>query len=273
MSSNLHSAPAGPPDALATLRALLNQPDNWPEQADRLLAHLDQSSRSGDWPDYEDETLLSLAVDDALKGIDISRRYPAFFQRMLVDHDLRQAFLDTLGALDSQAVPASVSPQLSLDFLSTSSRRLIREFVSPARWRLVWQAALDQIQQIFFSADQFQPAYRSDDYLEDAWFTLFRNEIDIDQAHVSVVLEAVRLIATPDQLQLHIAVGVTPDQAATTDRLPDLRAQLIWGTYDQAVTITQRGRATFPPLPLNLVLDETHQRVASDLRLIVEPAL
>jgi hypothetical protein len=97
--------------------------------------------------------------------------------------------------------------------------------------------------------------------------------VDIDQAQVSVVLEAVRLITVPDQLQLHIAVGVTPDQAAATDRLPDMRARLIWGAYDQAVTITQRGRATFPPLPLNLVLDETHQRITSDLRLVVEPAL
>jgi hypothetical protein len=273
MSSHSNSTPAGPPDTLAALRALRKQPENWPEQADRLLAHLDQSSRTGDWPDHEDETLLSLAVDDALKGIDISRRYPAFFQRLLVDQALRHAFLDTLEALESQSTSLTADPQPDLNFLNTPTLLPMLEFVSPARWRLVWQAALDQIQQIFFSAAQFEPIYRSDDYLEDAWFTLFRNEIDIDRAHVSVVLEAARLITTPDQLQLHIAVGVTPDQTATTDRLPDLRAQLLWGAYDQAVTITQRGRATFPPLPLNLVLDEASQRITSDLRLIVEPAL
>ncbi len=273
MSSNSNSTPAGPPDTPAALRALLKQPENWPDSADRLLSHLGQVLPLDPIPDREDETLLSLAVDDALRGVDISIRYPLFFQQLLVDQDLRQAFLDTLEALESQTIPVSASPKPSLDFLSTPPLQPMLEFVSPIQWRLVWQAALDQIQQIFFSADQFQPAYRSDDYLEDAWFTLFRNEIDIDQAHVSVVLEAVRLIATPDQLQLHIAVGVTPDPTATPDRLPDLRAQLMWGAYDQAVTITQRGRATFPPLPLKLVLDETHQRITSDLQLIVEPAL
>lgn len=273
MSSQIKPTPGGQPNALAVLRTLRDQPDNWPEQADQLLAHLGQSTPLGDMPDHEDETLLSLAVDDALKGVDISTRYPAFFQHLLVDAALRRAFLETLEDLDSQPVSLPIDSQPNLGFLSALTLQPIIEFVSSARWRLSWQATLDQIQQILFAADSFQPAYRSDDYLEDNWFTLLRNEVDIDQTHASVVLEAVRLMTAPDQLQLHIAVGLTPDWATATDRLPDLRAQLIWGAYDQAVIITQRGRATFPPLPLNLVLDAASQRITAGLRLTVEPAL
>lgn len=276
MSSHIDPLLDGQHSVLTALRALLNHPEDWPEEADHLLAHWNQLPQPGSTSDQENETLLSLAVDDALKGVDISIRYPAFFQQMLVDQDLQQAFLDTLDALEKHADnPSAIPtvPQHTFDFLLASTVKPIVEYVSPAKWRLTWQATLEQIQNTFFAAAQFEPAYRSDDYLEDAWFTLFRNEVEIDRAQASVVLEAVRLIATPDMLQLHIAVGITPDQSETTVQLPDLRAQLTWGPYDQVVTVTQRGRATFPSLPLNFVLDETHQHITSDLRLIVEPAI
>jgi len=269
MSNNSDQAP----DARAVLQALRDQLENWPQQADQLLAHVAQSAPLSDQPDQEDDTLLSLAVDDALKGVDISIRYPAFFQRLLADAALRRDFLAILDAIEGQPISLAAGPQPNLDFLRAAPLQPALEIVSPARWRLIWQAAVDQIQSIFFSAAQFEPIFRSDDDLEDAWFTLFRNEVDIDQAHASVVLEAVRLMAAPDQLQLHLAVGLTPDRATATDRLPDLRAHLIWGGYDQTVIITQRGRATFPPLPLDSILDATAQRITADLQLIVEPAL
>lgn len=276
MSSHIDPLLDGQDNAFAALRALLNQSEDWPEEADQLLAHLSQSPQSSSTSDRENETLLSLAVDDALKGVDISIRYPAFFQQMLVDQDLRQAFLDTLEALEKHAddpIAISTVPQHTFDFLLASIVKPIVEYVSPAKWRLSWQATLDQIQHTFFTAAQFEPAYRSNDYLEDNWVTLFRDEIEINQAQVNVVLEGVRLLAAPDMLQLQIAVGVTPDPGEMTERLPDLTAHLTWGPYDHLVTVTQRGRATFPPLPLSLVWDETNLRVTSDLRLIVEPAL
>jgi len=273
MSNQLSPASADESDARAVVRNLIDQPDNWPATADKLLARLSQASQPAAFSDQEDEALLSLVVDDAAKGVDISSRYPDFFQRLLEDDDLRQAFLEALEVIENRSAPRLTAAERDLNFLHTPTLRPILEFTSPARWRLRWQAALEQLQQIFFAADQFQPVYRSADFLEDNWFTLFRDEIDIDQLRANVVLEAVRLMTAPDQLQLHIAVGLTPDWTATPQRLPDIRAHLTWGTYDQTVLITQRGRAVFPPLPLNLILDEAAQRITADLRLIVEPAL
>lgn len=269
-SSNEHR------NRVAGLWALLTQSGNWPEKADELLAELGQVSQPQSVSNQENETLLSLAVDDALKGVDISTHYPTFFQQMLVDQELRQAFLAALEDLEQQqSIPSPLSDSLpaSFDFLKTPAIKPIIEYKSHAKWRLIWQNTIEQIQQIFFSAAQFEPAYRSDDYLEDNWFTLFRNEVEIDQTAVTVVLEAVRLLATPDTLQLQIAVGVAPDSDETVERLPNLNVRLTWGGYDHVVTVTQRGRAAFPPVPLSLVLDETQQRVTSDMRLIVEPAL
>lgn len=273
MSNQLNPSSAGESDARAVVRNLINRPEDWPTTADELLARLSQASQPAAFSDQENETLLSLVVDDALKGVDISSRYPDFFQRLLEDDDLRQAFLATMEAVENQSVPRPATAESDLSFLHAATIRPLLEFTSPARWRLKWQAALDQLQQIFFAADQFQPIYRSAAYLEDAWFTLFRDEIKIDQMHASVVLEAVREMAAPDQLRLHIAVGLTSDRFAAAERLPDLRAQLTWGAYDQAVLITQRGRAVFPPLPLDLILDAAAQHITADLRLIVEPAL
>lgn len=263
-------------DLLAGLRALLDQPGNWPEKADELLAKLGQVSQPEFVSDQENETLLSLVVDDALKGVDISTRSPAFFQQMLVDQELRQAFLAALEDLEkpsSVSFPLPDSPPLNFDFLKASTIKPTVEYVSHAKWRLIWQDTLERIQQTFFSAAQFEPAYRSDNYLEDNWFTLLRDEVEIDQMQVAVVLEAMRLLATPDLLQLQIVIGIALDSGEMLEHLPNLNARLTWGTYDQVVTVSQRGRTTFPPLPLSLVLDETRQRVTSDLRLIVEPAL
>lgn len=261
---------------LAGLRALLDQPGNWPEKADELLAKLGQVSQPEFVSDQENETLLSLMVDDALKGVDISTRYPAFYQQMLVDVELRQAFLTALEDLEK---PASASVQLTdrsplnFDFLKAPSIKPTIEFVSRANWRLIWQDTLERIQQTFFSSAQFEPAYRSDNYLEDNWFTLLRDEVEIDQMQVAVVLEAMRRLATPDLLQLQIVIGIALDSGEMLERLPNFNARVTWGVYDHVVTVSQRGRTTFPPLPLDLVLDGTHQRVTSDLRLIVEPAL
>lgn len=267
-------SPTGQSDLLAMLRAALAQPDQWPEQADRLLAQLTQLTPDAAGPGHEDDALLSLAIDDALNGLDISVRYPAFFQQLLADADLRQAFLEALEALEKQpgdVAPSTVGARPSLAFLDARATQPVIEFTSPANWRLKWQAALAQLQSIFFTAAA--PVYRSADYLEDAWFTLFRDEVNIDRMRASVVLEAVRLMTSPDQLQLHLAVGIALDRAKTPDRFPDLRARLTWGDYDQAVIITRRGRATFPPVPLNLVMNESTQHMTADLRLIVEPAL
>lgn len=40
--------------------------------------------------------MLSLVVNDALEGVDIARRYPAFYRLLLADPRLRWAFLEAL---------------------------------------------------------------------------------------------------------------------------------------------------------------------------------
>jgi hypothetical protein len=48
-----------------------------------------------------DEELLSLILDEALKGVDIAARFPNFFQKLLVNTELRKTFLDSLELLEA----------------------------------------------------------------------------------------------------------------------------------------------------------------------------
>ncbi|MFZ0547291.1 MAG: hypothetical protein WAM60_17735 [Candidatus Promineifilaceae bacterium] len=65
--------------------------------------------------------MLSLIINDALDGVDISRHYPVYFERLLNDSVLREAFLDTLEILEltraGKLEPLPGEPSNDLSFL------------------------------------------------------------------------------------------------------------------------------------------------------------
>ena len=123
MSSHINPLPGEPHDVLAALRALADQPGNWPDTADRLIANLGQIPQSDLVFDPENETLLSLVLDDALKGVDISSRYPVFFQQLLNDQDLRQVAAGPLGHLETCLPGMPYHPGIkSLDIIGGHQR-------------------------------------------------------------------------------------------------------------------------------------------------------
>lgn len=66
--------------------------------------------------DVED---LSLIIDDALKGVDVAKRYPSVYQKLLGSAELRQAFLDTLDLMEKDQagklvpLPKLIKPKLA----------------------------------------------------------------------------------------------------------------------------------------------------------------
>jgi hypothetical protein len=44
----------------------------------------------------DDFDLLALMVDEALRGVDVPQRYPAFWRKMMAEAELYEAFLDYL---------------------------------------------------------------------------------------------------------------------------------------------------------------------------------
>src|SRR5688572_17786521 len=98
--------------------------------------------------------MLSLVVHDALEGVDISVRYPAFYQRMLADNELREAFLDSLDLLRrsqvGQLLPLPQPASEDLSFLRARSSEPRIEYTTNGRWRILWQRTIADIQAILF---------------------------------------------------------------------------------------------------------------------------
>lgn len=81
---------------LSILRKHLIQLNAWPESGDKLL-DLIPFSRWDSLPLAEsDFSWLPSVVKDAVKGKDIGAQYPAFFQKLLTNNELRKAFLSEL---------------------------------------------------------------------------------------------------------------------------------------------------------------------------------
>ncbi|PIE81984.1 MAG: hypothetical protein CSA11_02390 [Chloroflexi bacterium] len=86
---------------LATLRERLMAFDVWPEAGDEFLALLPVSRWQAPPLTEEDKEWAIIVVRDTLRGLDIGSNYPAFFQKLITNPKLRQAFLDEL---DRQAI-------------------------------------------------------------------------------------------------------------------------------------------------------------------------
>ena len=101
----------------------------------KLVDHLNALDSQGGPTLEMERDMLSLIVSGALSGEDISRRYPAFYRKLLGNAELRQAFLDAIESVEAehagQLLPLPEGAKAGLDFLkSTPSRPCNRN--SPA---------------------------------------------------------------------------------------------------------------------------------------------
>ncbi len=265
---------------LAELRARLEATGEWPESADELFQHLAQAGQSGLSAEDADE-MLAVVVSDALEGVDIAERYPAFFRRLLADAGLRQSFLDMLDILEGSRSgalePLPVPPSRDLSFL-----KKVAPPPTPGPWPALWLRTVEQLQALFRGLGGLEPgvAYRSaDQLLEEESITLLREQTTVDETQLEVLLEATWNNDLPDTLDLSLTVAISgPEQAGDTAprfeaarfEAPLLKATLQWGSYQATAVLDRHGRAFFPPLPFQAVSDAGDD-VDHPLQLSLEP--
>ena len=223
----------------------------------------------------EESNMLPVVVGDALRGVNIAQKYPIFFLRMLENQSLLEDFLDTFDLLQQTQTGAlaTMPAPFSRDLSFLRRRRSVHLEVQPINasgWRVILQQTIDNLQSLFFpltlSTDMQIRGGLSQLMDEDNWFTITREEVTVGESRWTLILEGKP--ADEDEVLLSLDVLVIPmtDTAITST----LVATLQWGTYDNQVQIGPRGRATFPPIPLDIVLDETTERVKAELQLTVE---
>ncbi len=90
-------------EGIVVLRQQFKQLGVWPDAADQLLALMPHSRWQNAPVVAADYDWVTRVIEDSLKGVDIGANYPAFFQKLLTNSELRQFFLDRLGERLRQA--------------------------------------------------------------------------------------------------------------------------------------------------------------------------
>jgi hypothetical protein len=225
----------------------------------QLLAMLDNTEQS-ERNEAEDEVLLAQLMSAALHGVDIQRRFPRSFQRLVTDPALRDAFLEGLQALEEET-PATLPFPANRDLSFLSSLR--RKPVSQPRdgsgaWKTRWSRSAEEIAGLFsFLSFRPSPALReAAGFLEDETVTLLRGKLVSKGMELDVTLEATRPAAQPDELHLSLWVLASNEKAALRDDSYALSATVTWGSYEVAVKLTGDGHYELPSRAIAGVLDD-----------------
>lgn len=240
---------------LIDLRRLLRETGTWPETGEQLILDLSRFTNASPRttsPDEDDE-MLSIVVNDALNGIDIMKKYPAFYAQMLIDGELRTAFLDTLEVLEQSRageLPDYPGPAtINLDFLrQVMSRPLIRKSAQE-KLELIWKRTVEQLQNMFYIASlQPKEAYRSRAlFLDTGPLNILNSHFEVDNQELEVRLDALQTITKPDTLDLMMTVFTAEENTRC------FQATLTWGAYQASAEINQYGLAKFPSLKTNQI--------------------
>jgi hypothetical protein len=236
----------------------------WPASANALLTDLAASAG-----ETEDDVMLVILVQDALRGEDVPRKYPTAYRRLLTNGRFRQTFLDLLTALDPNApstMPPLPKPDLSFLQTTASPQPTIRHTASG--WQATWQLISDYLTGRLPTS--LSPVYRAtyDGLLDEQSIVLLEGEFTIAERQMNLLLEANLSAENPDRPTLLLSVAAMNDVAA----LP-LQAAVTWGSYQATAVLDAYGQASFPPIPLDMVLAESGQSFNADLRLLLETAV
>jgi hypothetical protein len=217
----------------------------------------------------EDNEMLSLLIDEALKGVDIKTQYSDSYRRLLSNPELRQMFLDTLESIEAaqegRLEPFPVAEKSSLAFLKDKTPPTESQQSEQATWQISLQRTIQQLQNIFSPP---QLAYRADASLfDDSWFTVLREEVELGGSSYSILLECGVSEETDEALSASLNIAMTLESTASPDS--PLHATLHWGNYTGTLTIAGEGRARFPDIPFSATFDQQNQEITSDLDLVL----
>lgn len=258
---------------LKMLREELESSTQRSEQANQLwidLANV-QSKSLG----QGDETMLSIVIDEALNGVDISERYPEFYRRMLQYPEIFRAFLDAVEVLEEDAAgllePVSKTIETSIPNQIFGGLKAQLQRASSGVWLARWRQSIGNLNALFNSINPIPSAgYRAGlNVFEEGAIPLIRSEIEVEAYDFSVLLTAA-WADDPDNLQLQLTVALMGGDSAVFP-LSSLRAGLHWGDYSQVRAVNEYGQAVFPLLPIDAIIDKKGQQIKSDLQLLLHP--
>lgn len=278
--SNSGSTHKSARERLEALRKALDA-GNVPPGLQQLLEDLAPDQ----WPDPDnesgDEEMLAILISEALAGVDIARRYPRYFKRLLVDAELRSAFLsgvEVLAGGDEAYESLPLPPNRDLSFLNRAKERRAEGEVDDSGDRVMhWRrSARDLVTAFSFLLPpapgvlaESAGSYRAGGgFLEDDVVTLMRGRVTSRTMHLDMTLEGLRPADRPHELHLTLWV-VAVDDAAYPEQDVSMLATVQWGDYEAQVLITGDGRYSLPPRPIEDVAADA-KTAARDLTISLQ---
>lgn len=255
---------------LAELRRALAEGKAPPAASGRLLDDL--YGPAPDMPAEELQSMLTLLVDEARQGVDITRRYPELYRALVRHPALHQTFVESLEILDESEDPAwnplPGPPSRDLSFLHELEPAGLVQQVEPNRWRISWRRSAQELARLF-RPGALAPILRGDldDWdEEDDRRTLLRQLATVDGLELDVLLETAEPAEDTRELPLFLTVTRGGGQTAR----PTLTAVVSWGDYQASAVLDQDGSAVLPPAPLDAVYDAELAEFKDGLRLVLD---
>lgn len=203
----------------------------------------------------EDRPMLTIAIEEALNGVDISQKYPDFYKRMLQDAVLGDLFDDAVEIFtlsrdpNWNPLPRPASRDLSFLKKPRSLPTIIRKAYN--EWEAKFRKSVDELYLLLISANP-QPVLRQRTAdLETQWITLVQDTITVKDIVFQVLLEASQLPNSPDHLFLFLFVTTQTDQTVPWRHL---HAKIEWGTYSNTVPITLQGKIKLGDVPMQEIM-------------------
>lgn len=207
---------------------------------------------------------IDMMVDQVLHGVDIRKRHPAFYRKLLQNKHLRQQFIDALSSFTSSS-GKSIDPYLGSTQFDFSFLKKNRNVFSD--WPIFLNQPRQKLIEILFA---IEPNFRSAvDPGAEPVYTLLRKDFILSGISYSVTVNS-KLESTQEDV-LATTISLTADNDVPTGVFP-VQASLRWGAYSADLSIDQEGKYKLPDIPLALVLDEDLAGIKSDLYLSLSSA-
>lgn len=225
----------------------------------RLIEDLQRLDTSGTEITTRDEDSLSLIVDEALKGVDIRSRYPAFYDHLLRSFALRTQFIECVQELketvSAEAIDTFPVKPADLAFLHRSEPVQI---APQQHWKVTLQRSAEELMTAFFSP---QMSLRGAQSSQETAFTLLRSEFLLQDTTYSVILQGRLHDTREDVLTLSLNV------AAAAGKFQPLQSSLQWGSFQTSNPVPHEGNTPLPDLPFSSVFNDSLDEIMADLHL------
>jgi hypothetical protein len=203
------------------------------------------------------EDSLDLIIDQALSGVDIRKRFPAFYQKLLQNKSLRQEFIDAItiiAGLKDRAVDLHLNKsKLDFSFLQKNQPQV-------SGWPVFLKQNKEQLMNVFFP---IQAAYRDGGNIGSTpVYTLLRKDFVLGQTSYTVLLES--NLAESEEEVLRTTLSLTTNNEGATKAFP-VQASLRWGDYSSELMLSQEGKHPLPDIPLSAIFTSDLEQVKADL--------